>query len=219
MIIQHDAHWIADDSDDEHSSGGNWSVEEIYDDKEAPSSSVNGCQWHHLEDAADNTGKRTGYRPGNALDDPEGDFMSEGSNNSDENFHPEQDGPPLPTLWASAPQEVSADFIPDAKFGGARSGYHFKKGEKGLGYYKECPVVITVADEVSPGLGDPITLALDDLFCWNPDPAHVMNDPLYCGFARTMELFHRSSLLYAHAALLWHGIQMPLTGGASPCRP
>ena len=75
MIIQHDAHWIADDSDDGHSSGGNWSVEEIYDDKEAQLSSVNGCQWHHLGGAADNTGEPTGARPDNALDDPEGDFM------------------------------------------------------------------------------------------------------------------------------------------------
>ena len=150
MAIKHASHWIADDSDDGRSSG-HWSVEEMYGGQEEPQLPQSGCQWHHLGEASDNDVELTGARPENALDDPEGDSMSESSQRSEGTYQLGLGCPSSATQRGGAPHEESADFIRPDKFKGARCGYHFKKGEKGLGYYRECPVAITIADEVFPG--------------------------------------------------------------------
>jgi ribosomal RNA-processing protein 1 len=53
-----------------------------------------------------------------------------------------------PTVGADAePPEVAAaaPFIKSARFGGARKGYVFKRGAKGVGYYMDAPPVASIA--------------------------------------------------------------------------
>ena len=70
MVVQQDSHWIADDSEDERSSG-NWSVEDMFGYQEVQRPVV-GCEWHYVGDShEDNRHQRS------SIDDPEGNWVSE----------------------------------------------------------------------------------------------------------------------------------------------
>jgi hypothetical protein len=47
--------------------------------------------------------------------------------------------PPAQIAQAAASAEVGADFIASPKFTGSRAGFVFKKGPKGVGYYRDTP--------------------------------------------------------------------------------
>ena len=74
-------------------------------------------------------------------------------------------------------------------------------GDEGLGYYKEQPLTVQIVEELFPDHKDPIAVALDELFCWEPQHPEGQESFLHREFAIAMDFFHRSSLMYAHTAL------------------
>ena len=141
------------------------------------------------------------------FDDPDADCISEGDS------QPTFEG----ATTVNAPRAGDAyqhdntnnttrpTFIPSTKFRGAKTGYHFKLGSKGLGYYSDVTPRCLHLDAAIPHLSQS-TVRHDSVDCdTNTATNHmeqVHQQRTLCGqFVQAVELYRQCSHLYA--AALW----------------
>ena len=58
-------------------------------------------------------------------------------NKVNDNLQKQPISPPVPKQLSKQPKQQPPDFVPSDSFKGKQSGYVFKNGDKGTGYYKE----------------------------------------------------------------------------------